>query len=110
MKRSLILSNTRVELRRKQAGYTTERTVLKWVEDFLNECSISHSSQIRLWQKEAFISGLKNSGTISRDEMLQARSALIFLYDKVLRKNTGLSLNQSHEFEDAEPGVFRITG
>jgi hypothetical protein len=110
MKRSLILSNTRVELRRKHAGYPTEKTILKWVEDFLNELSIVHSSQIRPWQKEYFISMLKSSGTLSRDEILQARSALLFLFDKVLRKNTGLSLNQSHEEAETEPGVFRITG
>jgi hypothetical protein len=110
MKRSLILSKLRVELRRKQSDYLTEKLILNWVTQFLDELTISHSSQISIWQIEYFISLLKNGKLYSKDELLQARSSLLFLFDKVLGKGIGIEMNPSHDEYEAAPGVFRVTG
>jgi len=109
MNRSLILSKLRVELRRKQSDYITEKLILNWVTQFLDELSISHSSQIRSWQKEYFISKLKNGNLYSRDELLQARSSLLFLFDKVLGKGIATELNPTQDEYEAAPEFFRVT-
>lgn len=110
MKKSLILSNLRIELRRKLAGYQTEKTTLKWVEDFFDQMSIVHSSQIRTWQRDAFLSGLKNNDNITYEDQLKARSSLMFLYERVLKRNPGFSSEIKQHAADNEPGVFKITG
>jgi hypothetical protein len=107
MNRSLILSNLRIEIRRKQAGYSTERTTLDWARKFLDEMSIAHSSQIRDWQKELFLNRLQNSTDFSYEELLQAKSSLLFLFEKVLKPSNGFVQNSDER--EAEPGVFRIT-
>jgi|SRR6056297_3079110 len=106
MNRLLIISKTRVEIRKKMGGLQKERALVGWLQRFFDEMSIDHSSQIRLWQKEAFISNLKNNSNCSREEVLQARSALLFLYSSILGLN-GVSSRSSDL--DSEPGVFKIT-
>ena len=110
MKKSLILSNLRIELRRKLAGYQTEKTTLKWVEDFFDQMAIVHSSQIRTWQRDAFLSRLKNNENISYEDQLKARSSLMFLFDRVLKRSPGFSSGIKQNEADNEPGVFKITG
>lgn len=108
MKRSLILSGLRTELRKKHADYNTEKLAQKWVNEFLDELSIVHSSQIRSWQKDFFLSGLQNK-KISKEELLQAKSALLFLYDRVLNIKPTLTNTDYKDDTSTEPGVFRIT-
>lgn len=111
MKRSLILSNLRIELRRKQAGYKTEKNIQRWVSAFLDQMAIDHSSQIRVWQRDLFLSDLKNNGETSYEELLQAKSALLFLYERVLKRNYGFTSTASSRNEpDNCPGSFRFTG
>ncbi len=107
MKRSLILSRLRIEIRRKGAGYPTEKNILRWVNKFFDDMSIAHSSQIREWQKELFLSKLQNSEHANYEEMLQAKSSLLFLFNRVLNQSNGF-VQKSDEY-DTEPGVFRIT-
>lgn len=108
MKRSLILSHLRIELRKKNSDYNTEKLAQKWVNDFLEEFSIVDSTQLNHWQKEVFLGKIKHKST-SQEEYLQARSALLFLYSRVLKvKSTSNAPNQAEEI-DLEPGVIRIT-
>lgn len=108
MKRSIILSNLRIELRKKNSDYNTEKLAQKWVNEFLDEFSIVDSTQLNHWQKEVFLGKLKHKST-SQEEYLQARSALLFLYSRVLKiKSISASPHQTEEF-DLEPGVIRIT-
>lgn len=109
MKRSLMISNLRIELRRKQAGYVTERNAIQWVNRFFDEMSIVHSSQIRPWQKEHFLAGIKKDDHTSFEDQLQAKSSLLFLYDRVLKRTSGFSLQADSEDVDTEPGSFRFT-
>jgi hypothetical protein len=106
MDTSLIISKTRVEIRRKRAGLQRERDVVGWIERFFTEMSINHSSQIRPWQQEAFLSRLKNEPGFTREDHLQARSALLFMNRAVLSRSR--SAFEATEL-DTEPGVFRIT-
>lgn len=106
MDRSLIISRTRVEIRKKKAGLQKERAIIRWLQKFFDDMSIEHSSQIRQWQQEAFLSKLKSGAGISREDMLQARSALLFLNLIVFGKGaTALHLSEI----DSEPGIFKIT-
>ncbi|MEX2346688.1 MAG: phage integrase N-terminal SAM-like domain-containing protein [Balneolaceae bacterium] len=110
MKRSLILSSLRIELRRKQAGYPTEKNTIRWVRTFLDQMSIVHSSQIRNWQRDLFLSELKNMDEASYEEQLQAKSSLLFLYDRVLKQTPGFASAATTDEPESSPGSFRITG
>lgn len=107
MRKSLMLSNLRIEIRRKQAGYPTEKTMIGWTNKFFDEMSIAHSSQIRDWQKDLFLSKLQKSGEISYEDQLQARSSLLFLFEKVLKQSNGF--NPAKDNQENDPGVLRIT-
>ena len=104
MKKSLMLSNFRVELRRKQSSFSNERMMLNWVKKFFEEMSIVHSSQIRDWQKEMFLANLRKNENVSYEELLQAKSSLFFLFEKVLKQSEFSNITT-----DSEPGLFRIT-
>ncbi|MCC5941051.1 MAG: phage integrase N-terminal SAM-like domain-containing protein [Balneolaceae bacterium] len=104
MRKSLMLSNLRVELRRKQSSFSTERMMINWVKKFFEEMSIVHSSQIRDWQKEMFLSDLRKKEEISYDDLLQAKSSILFLFEKVLKQ-----ADLSKSVAENEPGAFRIT-
>lgn len=108
MNRSLILSKLRIEVRRKGSGYPTERTMIRNVGKFLEGMSLTHAAQIREWHMDLYISRLKNEEKISDEELLQTKSSLLFLFDRVLKPSN--SFVQTNETSDREPGVFRITG
>lgn len=103
MNRSQILSNTRVEARRKDSGYRTEITMRQWIKMFLDELSITHSRHLMEWQVDYFISTLKRDERYSASEILQAKSALRFLFERVV--NTEGDAENSDHTED----LFRIT-
>lgn len=106
MSTSLILSRLRVEIRLKSAGYDTEKNILRWVKMFFEEMSINDSSQIRLWQKDAYLSRLKNRNDISYEEILQARSSLLYLYKNILQMDSKLNPIENN----TEDKILRITG
>ena len=110
MRRELILSNLRIELRRKQASYLSEKRAVSLVNDFLENMSIVHSSQIRRWQKDYFLSEMERSSERTKDEFLQAKSALTFLFNIVLKKGRGIDVNGYDDENGGDSGVFKITG
>ena len=108
MKRSLILSNYRIAFRKKNAPYGSEISTLKWINRFLDECSIVHSSQLRRWQIDYFLSALKKEG-FGYDDILQAKSAVLFLFDRVLQSQKGaIGHNQEDEHLDTF-NTMRVT-
>lgn len=108
MNQALILSKLRIEIRRKQAGYPTERTMIRVAKQFMERMSLSHASQIREWHKDLFLAQLKTDTNISDEELLQTKSALLFLFERVL-KPSGTFVHSEEEAEKGA-GVFRITG
>lgn len=103
MNRSQMLSNTRVEVRRKDSGYRTEITMRQWIRKFLDELSITHSRQLMEWQADYFISTLRSDERYSASDILQAKSALKFLFERVV--NSEYEQDNSYQAED----LFRIT-
>lgn len=110
MRKELILSNLRIELRRKQASYLSEKRAISVVEDFLESMSIVHSSQIRNWQKDFFLSNIERNRDKTKEDLLQARSALAFLYSVVLNKGRGIDFSTYLDRDESGHEVFRITG
>lgn len=108
MNRSLILSRLRIEVRRKGAGYPTERTMIRTARKFMENMSLSHSSQIREWHRDLYLSRLKGNESITEEELLQTKSSLLFLFERVLKPSN--TFVQTDENSEPEPGVFRITG
>jgi hypothetical protein len=103
MNKSKIVSTFRVEFRRKGASYRQERSALRWVQKFLDQFAIDHSSQVRHWQTDYFISELKKQDH-SYDDLLQAQSALRFLLKRILNRTESdeIATNDSS-------GIIRIT-
>lgn len=110
MRRELILSNLRIELRRKQASYLSEKRAISLIADFLDKMSIIHSSQIRNWQREFFLSEMERNDDKSKEDLLQAKSALTFLYTIVLKKGRGIDLSDHRDEFETDPGILKITG
>lgn len=104
MRKTRILSSFRTEYRRTQASYQSEIAALRWVRRFLNEFSIDHSSQIRPWQMDYFISNQKKSHTYV--EVLQAKSALQFLLNRVLHQH----FNPDFDAENDSSVIISGTG
>jgi len=103
MNKSRILSTFRVEFRRKGASYRQERAALRWIQKFLDTFTIDHSSQIRHWQCDFFISELKKED-YTFDDLLQARSALRFMMKRVLSR---IAVDDTATHDSS--GVIRIT-
>jgi hypothetical protein len=83
-----MLSNTRAEIRRRRFGYRAEAAVCQWVNRFLDETGIDHSGQLAGWQIDHFIASLKGNERYTTADIMQARSAIHFLFEKVTgRKN-----------------------
>lgn len=108
MNRALILSRLRIEVRRKGSGYPTERTMIRNVKKFMDRMSLTHTSQIREWHKDLFLSQLKNNQTVSEEEFLQSKSSLLFLFERVLKPSNSF-VQADHEYQK-DPEIFRITG
>ena len=83
MNRSQMLSNTRTEIRCRRSGYRTEAAVCQWITRFLDETGIDHSAQLAEWQIDHFIASLKESKRYTTADILQARSALHLLFEKI---------------------------
>jgi len=75
----------------------------QWIKKFLEEMSITHSRQLMDWQIDYFISTLKREERYSSAEILQAKSALMFLFKKIV--NTEDDTDTSYLADD----LFRIT-
>lgn len=103
MKKSRILSSFRIEYRRKKAPYQSEVSALRWLKKFFENFSIDDSSQIRLWQIEYFLSDLKKANC-RYDDLRQARHALRFLVDNVLKS----TLSTEQYMENEIPGIFAV--
>lgn len=97
MNRTQMLSNTRAEIRRRKFGYRTEVSVCQWVKRFLNETGIDHSGQMAGWQIDHFIASLKGNERYATAEILQARSALYFLFEKIIGSTS--DLESSRDFD-----------
>lgn len=110
MRRELILSNLRIELRRKKATYLSEKKAVDLISEFLERMSIVHSAQIRNWQKDFYLSEIERSDAKSKDDLLQAKSALTFLYNIVLKKGRGIDFTYYNDESDTDSGILKITG
>ena len=103
MKKSRILSSFRIEYRRNKAPYQSEVSALRWIKKYFENFSIDDSSQIRLWQIEYFLAELKKSDYMY-DDLHQARHALRFLVDKVLKR----SLSAGAFMDNDVPEIFAV--
>lgn len=107
MTTSILLSKLRIQVRLKKASYDVEKNMVSWAKNFFEEMSLSHSSQIQGWHKEAYLSRLKHIDGISNEEVLQAKSALLYLYKYVLDRSDR-EHSHSVDFESGQD-IFKIT-
>lgn len=89
MDKNLILSKLRIEIRRSDAAYSKEKSVIRWVKHFFNESDITHSSQLKSWHIDHYLFKMMNNPDYNDIDFTQAKAAIKLLYDKVLNETAG---------------------
>lgn len=112
MRKELILSRLRTELRRKRTAYRVEKRVMRWGAAFIEKMSIEDSSQIRLWQGEYYLLLIDEDVNFTQHDVKEAGKALNILFNDVLRfhHDMDLSGNRGENGIEPEPGILMITG
>ncbi len=113
MRKEMILSRVRIELRRKRSTYIVEKRGMRWVTAFMENMAIEDSSQVRLWQRDYYLLLLDEDDNFTQEDAIQAARALNILYNDVLRHHRGVDLPGNQRGEkgiEPKPGILRITG
>jgi integron integrase len=82
-----LLDQVRERVRYLHYSLRTEEAYVYWVKAFVHFCQLKHPRDVGAPEVEAFLSYLANERHVSASTHKQALSALLFLYDKVLRLN-----------------------
>jgi integron integrase len=82
-----LLDQVRERARYLHYSLRTEEAYVYWVKAFVHFCQLKHPRDVGASEVEAFLSYLANERHVSASTHKQALSALLFLYDKVLRLN-----------------------
>jgi integron integrase len=82
-----LLDQVRERLRYLHYSLRTEEAYVYWVKAFVRFCQMKHPRDVGAPEVEAFLMHLANERQVSAATHKQALSALLFLYDKVLRLN-----------------------
>jgi integron integrase len=80
-----LLDQVRERARYLHYSLRTEEAYVYWVRAFVRHCQMRHPRDVGVHEVEAFLSHLANERHVAASTHKQALSALLFLYDKVLR-------------------------
>lgn len=84
-----LLEQMRDVLRVKHYSLRTERTYCDWVERFIRFHGLRHPRQMGEEEMVAFLTHLARAGNVSASTQNQALSALLFLYEQILKQPVG---------------------
>src|SRR5437667_11285112 len=85
-----ILDRTMDVLRLKHYSLRTERSYCDWIERFIRFHRLRHPREMGVTEITQFLTHLARIGNVSAATQNQALSALLFLYQKVLKQEVGL--------------------
>jgi len=75
----------RNKIRVKHHSIRTEKTYIYWIKSYLQFYSLQHPRELGAAQIEAFLTHLAVKRKVSASTQNQALSALLFLYEVVIR-------------------------
>jgi len=89
MAKSKLLQQIRNEIRRRNYSYSTEKSYCSWVVQFVRFHKFTHPRELGEKQISAFLNHLVNDRDVAASTQNQALSALVFLYDHILKQSVG---------------------
>jgi len=84
-----LLDQTRDVLRLKHYSLRTERSYCDWIERFIRFNHLRHPKEMGVAEITQFLTHLARVGNVSAATQNQALSALLFLYQQVLKQDVG---------------------
>jgi integron integrase len=84
-----LLDQTRDVLRLKHYSLRTERSYCDWIERFIRFHQLRHPKEMGVAEITQFLTHLARVGNVSAATQNQALSALLFLYQQVLKQEVG---------------------
>lgn len=80
-----LLEQVRQEVRMRHYSYRTEQLYVNWIRRYVRFHGLRHPREMGAPEVEAFLSHLASDRKVSSSTQNQAKAALLFLYDKVLK-------------------------
>ena len=87
MTKAKVLSKMRIEMRKMNYGFQTERAYQKWISGFMSYHECTDPTKITEEQIMSYITYLGEDKQISIHNQRQVLVALLFLADKVLNQS-----------------------
>src|SRR5947199_1957956 len=84
-----LLDRTRDVLRLKHYSLRTERSYCDWIERFIRFHAMRHPQEMGEAEVSAFLTHLARDGQVAASTQNQALSAILFLYQQVLKQEIG---------------------
>ncbi|GAA5520652.1 phage integrase N-terminal SAM-like domain-containing protein [Aliifodinibius salicampi] len=89
MAKSVLLNKMRTEIRRQNYSYRTEQAYTKWIVRFVRYHQLKHPLSMGEEEVETYLNYLANERKVSAATQNEALSAILFLYEKVLKRPLG---------------------
>ncbi len=89
MAKSVLLNKMRTEIRRQNYSYRTEQAYTKWIVRFVRYHQLKHPLSMGEKEVIAYLNYLAIEQKISAATQNEALSAILFLYEKVLKRPMG---------------------
>ncbi len=87
MTRAKVLSKMRIEMRKRNYGFQTERAYQQWINGFISYHELTDPTEITEEQVMSYIAYLGEDEKITTHSQRQVLAALLFLADRVFNQS-----------------------
>lgn len=84
-----LIDDLRRSIRDRNLAYTTERTYIHWIKVFLRFNQMRHPEDLGHREVDSFLSWLANDRNVSPGTQSIALNALVFLFEKFMKRDLG---------------------
>lgn len=98
MKKQLLLDQVRIEIRRRNYSYRTEKSYCRWIKQFVRYHNLTHPSELKANDVVSFLNHLAIKRNVAASTQNQALCALVFLYEQVLK----MKIDELHDLKRAK--------
>jgi len=89
MKKRKLIDKLKDEIRRRNYSYSTEKNYSQWVVRYVRYHKLTHPAELKEEDIVAFLNYLANQLNVAASTQNQALSAIVFLYEHVLKRPVG---------------------
>lgn len=101
-----LTDQVRVRIREKNLSFSTEKTYLYWIVNFIRFHDRRHPDEMGVTEIEAYLSYLATKRKVAPNTQALALNALMFLYNHVLNKTLGELDYKRPRYRKKPPVVF----